>query len=331
MKPRHLVLAVPRNLVMGALLPSERSLLRGADDAGLPPVFVVGPPRSGTTLIYEALIGTFRFAYISNLAHRMYRTPVAATKLGLSIIDRYEPSYESTWGHISGWGAPNEGGWVWERWFPEHDVAESGEPDQRSTDSLRRMTLAMSRVMRGPFITKNVNHSVWMQYFARVFPGAVFVEVKRDPIASARSMIRARREDAGERRLHEWMSVKPRHWRLFERESPEGQCVAQALLVRRQIDEDARGLDPAQHIAVPYEEFCAAPGQWLEQVRWRLMKAGVALRERSAPPGPFERPASPKRDDLDLRLNEARDRIEQVLRAMRPASKPESATLSAHA
>lgn len=328
MKIRHVILAAPRNLAMGALYPSERALLSRANDAPPPPVFVVGPPRSGTTLIYEALVGSFRFAYISNLAHRLYRTPVAATKLGLSVIERYEPTYESTWGHISGWGAPNEGGWVWDRWFPEHDVSESGEPSPASTDVMRKTIHAMSLLMRGPFITKNVNHSVWIPYLSRVFPGAIFVEVQRDVVASARSMLKARREDAGERRMHEWMSVKPRHWRRYERESAETQCVAQAVLLRRQIQEDVGALEPVQHVAIPYESFCESPEHWLEQVRWRLLKAGAPIRERRPAPGPFTRHTRSSGDDLDLRLRETADRVERDLRGFGGATSAAQTTLT---
>ncbi len=314
MRLKHLVLAVPRNLAMAALWPRERVLLsraRGEDFP--PPVFVVGPPRSGTTLVYEALVGTFQFAYISNLAHRLYRTPVAATSLGMRSIDAYEPRYESKWGHVSGWAAPNEAGWVWDRWFTSHDDAVSPAPDEKATASMRDTVGALSSLMRGPFLNKNVNHSVWMPYLAQAFPGATFVEVRRGAVESARSMLKARRDEGGDKHLHEWSSVKPRGWAKFSGENPETQCVAQAVLVARQIEEDAARLDPVQRLTISYDEFCADPAKSLEDVRWRLLKAGIPLRERRDAPGPFERRGAREPDDLALRLADAEARVLEAL------------------
>ncbi len=314
MRLKHIVLAGPRNLAMAALWPRERALIaRARGEHFPPPVFIVGPPRSGTTLVYEAFVGTFRFAYISNLAHRLYRTPVAATSLGMRAIDAYEPRYESKWGHVAGWAAPNEAGWVWERWFTSHDDAASPAPDARATASMHDVVGGLSTLMRGPFLNKNVNHSVWMLFLARAFPGATFIEVQRSPVESARSMLKARRDEGGDTHLHEWSSVKPRGWAKFSGENPEAQCVAQALLVARQIEEDAAQLDPVQRLAIPYDEFCAEPAKWLEHVRWRLLKAGIPLRERRDPPAPFERRGKREDDALALRLADAEARIRDSL------------------
>jgi hypothetical protein len=85
--------------------------------------------------------------------------------------------------------------------------------------------------------------------------------------------------------------------------------VAQAVLVQRQIDEDAQELDPVQRLTIPYDEFCADPARWLEHVRWRLLKVGIPLRERRAAPEPFERRGKQERDDLALRLADAESSV----------------------
>lgn len=312
---KHLVLAAPRNLVMGALWPMERSLLAGSGETEEPTVFIVGPPRSGTTLVYEAMVGTMRFAYISNLAHRLYRVPVAASRLGAGMLSRYQPQYESKWGHVSGWAAPNEGGWVWERWFPSHEESGSAEPCPEATGAMRRTIGAMCAVMRGPFLNKNVNHSVWIPYLARVFPRSVFVEVNRDVVTTARSMLKARADELGDGGAHEWISVKPRGWQAFARETPETQCVAQNMLVKRQIDEDCAGLDPVRRVVVPYERFCDNPAGSLDDVRSRLAAAGVHIEQRGDAPAPFPRRGEKSADDTASRLEDARALVESRLGA----------------
>ena len=44
-----------------------------------PPIFILGAPRSGTTLIYQLLISNFRFAYFPNIANTFYMCPIYAT------------------------------------------------------------------------------------------------------------------------------------------------------------------------------------------------------------------------------------------------------------
>src|SRR5690606_21792278 len=92
-----------RRIAMTGLRPLEAALVaRGAREAEAapPPVFVVGPPRSGTTLVYQLLVRRFRVAYLSNLAHRLYETPAAATWLGRPFVRPWTGPFESRYGHV---------------------------------------------------------------------------------------------------------------------------------------------------------------------------------------------------------------------------------------
>ncbi len=123
-----------RHLSTAALAPVEALLVRDQRyDAHGPPCFVVGPPRSGTTIVYEALVTRFRTAYFSNLAHRLHRTPAAATRFGRRIIAEWRGDFASAYGHIEGWGSPSEAGWIWRRWIPEEShLAAATSADARS-------------------------------------------------------------------------------------------------------------------------------------------------------------------------------------------------------
>ncbi len=110
-----------RSTVHTVLGPMETRLLARHPEPIHPPVFIIGPPRSGTSLFYELLVTRYDLAFFSNLAHRFWRTPAAVTRLGASVIRNRRPRFESDYGHIAGWSAPNEGGWIWQRWLDEGD------------------------------------------------------------------------------------------------------------------------------------------------------------------------------------------------------------------
>jgi hypothetical protein len=61
-----------------ALVARERERLARAAAPRLPIVFVMGPPRSGTTLLALSLIRALRVAYIPNLTALFPRAPIEA-------------------------------------------------------------------------------------------------------------------------------------------------------------------------------------------------------------------------------------------------------------
>ncbi|NIU01843.1 MAG: hypothetical protein GWN01_13315, partial [Nitrosopumilaceae archaeon] len=57
----------------------DRPYLMREIECRYPPVFILGPPRSGTTLLYQLMTCSFNFAYIPNIANKFYRCPISAT------------------------------------------------------------------------------------------------------------------------------------------------------------------------------------------------------------------------------------------------------------
>lgn len=282
---RRLAVPVVRGAVMAALWPLERALV--GSEEGPPPCFVVGPPRSGTTLLYELMVHRFRFAYISNLAHRFYLTPVAATRVGRSSVLSWQGDFESRFGHIEGWGAPNEGGWVWNRWIPQahHLGAEHAEPIDGA--SMRAMVQGIGRVLGGPFLNKNVMHSVHMPVLDRVFPGCTFVELRREPVANVRSILRAR-EKGGGSAPDGWWSVKPRGCEGLESADAVTQACAQVLGVRADVERDARLVGSDRRLIVEYEDLCADPRGQLDRIGAFLASHGAPVEARRDAPAAFE-------------------------------------------
>ncbi|MEM1329464.1 MAG: sulfotransferase [Planctomycetota bacterium] len=302
MSLKHAILAPGRAAAMAMLSPIEATLQkRSRDGAFAPPVFVVGPPRSGTTLLYELLITRFRFAYISNLAHRLYRAPAAATMLGRGVVSRWQGRFESRYGHVAGWGAPNEGGWVWQRWIPEEHTLTEVELNGRDLDTLVRTMNSISQVMSAPFINKNVMLGVQMRLLDHLFPGCSFVEITRDPVANARSMLRARREDGGEGGEREWISVRPDGWEAFRDANPAEQVAAQVLLASAQIARDASEIERSSGkprlCTVDYASLCARPREILDEVGSFLRSTGRELENRGDVPDRFDHRAAPEDED----------------------------------
>lgn len=299
MKPKRLITEPVRHAAMLALRPVEGACLR-RDHAVPPPVFIVGAPRSGTSLLYELLVTHARFAYFSNLAHRLYQTPAAATAIGRRLIRGWTGELRSEYGHIAGWGAPNEGGWIWRRWTPEEHELDAAAAEHIDTQEMRRSVAAVSSIMHAPFISKNVMHSAHVGLLSSVFPGAVYIHITRDHTENARSLYRARVDAGG---VNEWISVRPRGWEAYANRGPAEQVAAQVELTNRMIVHDTAVLP---RVTLRYENLCEHTGEELERVLAALGGFGIVPQRREPAPAGVGR--SPQRlldDETESALHRA--------------------------
>ncbi len=284
------------------LKPLEARLMAQHPASRHPPCFILGAPRSGTSLFYELLVTSYRFAYFSNLAHRFWRTPAAVSRLGMRAISRHRPSFSSNYGHIEGWGAPNEGGWIWRRWLADGDWADGTVPAGLPVQEMRATLGALEGVFAAPFVNKNVMHSNRMRLLAAIFPGCLFIEVRRDPAATARSIIRAERARKGPaRRPDDWWSVRPSN--AAPGDTVE-RAARQVLGVGADIARDGAALGPDRLLSVDYEAFCRHPQACLDGVAGFLARHGWPVEPRLPVPAAFPDPSPPllgQEDEARLR------------------------------
>jgi len=290
-----------RGSVHTALAPLERRLLAQHGTARWPHVFIVGAPRSGTSLFYELLVTRYRFSFFSNLAHRFYKTPVAATRLGRSAIETRQSLFQSSYGHISGWTAPNEGGWIWQRWLEDGPWTDESVLPGLPADEIRATLAAISHVLDAPFVNKNVMHANRLRLLQALFPDCLILEVQRDPADTVRSIVRARQRNKGPGlNLDQWWSVQPSNaggGNLVE------QACRQVTGVAADIARDSGAAGHANRFSIDYAELCAAPEATLDRVASFLAANGVPAAERGAIPEVFTPPTSaplPEADEARL-------------------------------
>ena len=279
------------------MMPLERGLM--ANDAkASPPVFIIGAPRSGTSLLYELMITRFRFSYMSNAAHRFYRTPLAASRLFRTPIREWQGNFTSKYGHIDGWGAPNEGGWIWQRWLNDGDWRDASGFETRAKDELRRLTAGFENVLGGPFLNKNVMHSNRLRLMDAIWPDALFVEVTRDVLDNARSIVRAERAEQGPDKHGDiWWSVRPKLASDHAGKPDTERAIAQVIGVERDIAADIETIGSERLLSIDYGEMCANSETALNRIRDFAVARGCDLKERGEAPAEFPvRPSKPLSD-----------------------------------
>jgi hypothetical protein len=258
-----------RNSVATALFPLEYYLL-GERHVGYtpPPCFIIGSPRSGTTLLYEALTVRFDFSYFSSLSERFYKTPAASTYLGRGLLKRRAiGSFVSRYGQISGWMAPSEGGRIWNQWFPQSSYLSADHIASLPVDIIRNIVTSVSKSIDAPFLNKNVMHSVHIELLDKLFPGCIFIEIQRDPVANMRSIIKARINKGGPHMKKGWWSVKPTCWKQYRDASMEEQACVQVCRLREDIAKQIDKISSNRLLRVNYEQFCKVPENTMGQIK----------------------------------------------------------------
>lgn len=273
----------------------EGRLLAKARSPKLAPIFVIGLPRVGSTLVYHALVRRFGLSYLCNAAASFPRTPVTATA-GLRCCIPVTPGadFRNRYGVTPGWTGPAQGREMWGRWFPaDQSHVGPGVLDVAARAEIRGTVAGIESAFGLPFVNKAQGNAVRVHALCETFEDALFVRVNRDHLTVAESILRGRRECFGDE--HKWFSAKPSNVSALLPLDPFGQIAGQIAGVEADMDKAFRDCGRERVMDIGFRQFCASPGATLDRVRlFYEGRTGMVLRERHQLPSRFE-PIEPAR------------------------------------
>jgi len=238
----------------------SHSLVERATLASIPterrysPLFIVGPPRAGTTLVFQQLLNSFRFAYVSNLAEDHPRAPVTYSLVS-RVLGGRSPTHDNQLGQTPSPTGASDGWNLFERWFPRYAL----EPVDRTglAAELPQIVGALEWLYDGPLANKNNHHSVRIDHLHRVFPDARFLHVTRDHRSTALSLRDAREE--AEVAVGEWWSCPAPQFLNREFESQLEQAAFTVVGIDRHLRRTLDRIPNSQTMRVGYQPFCEDP------------------------------------------------------------------------
>jgi len=128
-----------------ALAPWESAFVNSAPPPRFPPIFIIGLPRVGSTLVYQAIVRGLVTSYFCNAAATGPRAPALITRALSRFLTITPPDcYTSDYGITRGWNAPAQAREIWGRWFPG-DQSYVGGGGCPATD-LRAIRGTVSRI-----------------------------------------------------------------------------------------------------------------------------------------------------------------------------------------
>lgn len=248
----------------------------GPDQPRMPPTFVVGPPRAGTTLPALHVLVSFEFAYVPQLSKRRRSPSLTRVRRALAAAG-WTPSYENRYGEAEDDLAPSDAWGLFERYFGAY--CEARAEDAVGARGLARRVAAFEQLFDAPFFVKNNANSMRVEALSALFPTALFVHVTRSLAESVASLLEARRRHATP--LGQWWSAAPPQFlgRSFDDELE--QAAVTVAGIDAYLRERLPRCSPGRHLEVDYERFCERPGDLTDWVVSRYAEAGIALRPRA--------------------------------------------------
>jgi hypothetical protein len=270
-----------------------------ADDAH-GSVFIIGLPRSGTTLTYQIAAAGTDAGYINNLIARFWESPAYGVYLCRHLgLDR-RISFASKHGSTVDVTDVTEFGYFWASLFGTKSNAALADIDPARIDwaRVRAKLLSINAAFGRPCVHKQTLAGHVLPHLAAALDRRLFVYVRRDFLEVAVSLLRVRKARYGD--LNAWFSLKPREYDRLRSLSPHEQVVAQLDLLHKDLEEQCRAAPAGSLWDVEYDDLCADPTGFLNGLVERAAAAGIriGLTER---PAPFAA-STPDPADEDVRL-----------------------------
>jgi len=260
----------------------------GGEYREAPVLFLLGAPRTGSTLAYQALVNAYHLAYLSNLVNDVFpRHPILGLLLHARLEDGAPVPYRSSFGKTAGPLGPSEASAVVSRWcgggHPSEQVSATVLADQ--VGHLRRTAAATWGALARPLTIKNAWNCFRVPALADALPGARFLWIRRDAGSAAISDLESRRHLGS---LQTWNSASPADYEELRKRPYWEQGVEQQAGFHRVLSRDLGELPGYRWASFWYEDFCRRPGEVLRVALDRLAAGGLALEPRGDFPDAFD-------------------------------------------
>lgn len=242
----------------------------------LAPIFIVGAPRTGSTILYQILSSNFEILYINNLISKFYRNIIIGFWLNRIFFNNIKhQNYRSDFGNTDKYGftAPSECGDYWYQWL-RRDQHFIDYPDvtNKMIETIKSDLNTVANKYKKPILIKNLAMGQRLRLIHEAFPNARIIFIRRNPVNTAKSIITARHiKNISE---NEWWSIKPPNYKDLIKLPEYQKVIAQIYFCEKQIKEDIMLFRNDNIVTIYYEELLKNPDNEITSIakRFNLIK-----------------------------------------------------------
>lgn len=254
-----------------------------------PPLFLVGNPRSGTSLFMQFLSLLGGFAVPSNLLSRFYYAPYLGAKIQELLTNpKYDYKNEmgitqekfdikSDIGKSEGMLAPSEFFHFWRRFLPRYDPEYLNKDDLKRVDiqGLQKGIASIESVFKKPFAAKAIIIQYNLDILINGFPNCLFVFFRRQEKFVMQSIYQARKRFYGD--IEFWWSVKPKEYEILKDMDVYHQIAGQVFFTENSIAQQLNRIHEKSKLIFWYEDFCLEPNAIADVIIKKYSELGYEL------------------------------------------------------
>ncbi|MHC4925564.1 MAG: sulfotransferase family protein, partial [Planctomycetota bacterium] len=208
------------------------------------PIFILGPHRSGTTLLYKLLGRHPDVAFFSDADRRLQRSPRVAhlvTRFGI-------------------WDQPHEAQVFWDRFREgEDDALDAGDLSDEARAWFQRRVGRVLRIKRSQrFLAKYPRLSARVGWINEMFPDALFLHLVRDWRAVVNSALGKWNRRDNHRGKGSWYGVRIPGWREMKDDPHAVVSARQYRWIALELERRAEELGE-RFMTLSYEDLCDHP------------------------------------------------------------------------
>jgi hypothetical protein len=235
--------------------------------------FIVGNPRSGTTLLLQWLASLEVFSYPTNILTRFAYAPYVGALIQKMLFapefDFHEDfkdiesgiNFKSNLGKSKGALATNEFQHFFRNYMPNFDPEYLNDEEIEVVDfvGIKKGLTSIEQGFEKPFVTKAMMLLFNLLTLFNNIPNSIFIYMKREPIYNMQSIYLSRVKYYNKSDL--WWSVKPKEYAFLKDMDVYHQIAGQIYFTKKSIENILQKIPDKNYIAIEYKNFCRKPNK----------------------------------------------------------------------
>lgn len=234
-----------------------------------PHIFICGPARSGTTLVYQVLANNLDVAFVRNFTVAFSRSPVLASRLFTrKASTNRKQDYENYYGKTAGMQSPSEANHLWNQWVDVDASDFRTVLSQQGSEDTADFFNSFSATENKPTLSKNNNANAFAEVVSQSLENAYFICMKRETRYLAQSLLQARIEINGN--VAQSYGVTNTNSDVDDTD-PVDQVLEQIDYLNNLATAQQQKLGEDRFWIVDYEEFCNNPAALIQRVNTKIL------------------------------------------------------------
>lgn len=257
-----------------------------------PFIFVLGLPRSGTTLLTQLLCDSLDIGWIDNIIARFWLAPLHGIELSKILLSKSKQSeFQSDFGKSSNLSDPHEFAYFWWYWFKmekEEDFYPQNKKEEAIDWSSFKKTMSnIQHKFKRPVIMKNMLGANYFEKITSILEKVIWIYIERDPKDIALSLLKGRMRYYGD--PNTWLSVYPPEYEMLKNLPWQEQIAGQTFYLTKFYHNQLNTAKKEGVIKVTYKELCESPASIIEKVTQRVLQLyDLKLEKTAEPPQNFK-------------------------------------------